>query len=275
MEDTHGTTSPVRPLVPLAIGLISGAFGGLLGIGGGVVMVPLLTGWARLDQHSAHGTSLVGVVFTGIVGALVYGKGAAVDWQAAALLAAGAVPATVAASRYSRRVPARTLRAFFGVFLIVTALLLPFKGVVPVTGILHGSAATVSLVALGVVVGTLSGLLGIGGGAIMVPALVLGPGFVQQVAQGTSLAAMVPSGAMGAMVHARLGHVDRRVAVPLMAGIAVGSWIGGSGALALPAGTLRAAFSLLLIWLGIRYLRPRARVDSGRRSNGLQPGTGP
>ena len=60
---------------------------------GGAVMVPLLTGWARLDQHSAHGTSLVGVVFTGIVGALVYGNGAAVDWQAAILVAVGAVPA--------------------------------------------------------------------------------------------------------------------------------------------------------------------------------------
>ena len=225
-------------------------------------MVPLLTGWAKLDQHSAHGTSLVGVVFTGVVGALVYGNGAAVDWRAAALLALGAVPAAVLASRGSRRVPAPTLRRIFGGFLLFTALLLPFKGMVPVTGLLHGGTATASLVGLGVLVGGASGLLGIGGGAIMVPALALGPGFVQQVAQGTSLAAMVPSGAMGALVHARLGHVDRRVAVPLMAGIALGSWAGGSGALALPAEALRIAFSALLVWLGIRYLRTPARGTS-------------
>ncbi len=226
-------------------------------------MVPLLTGWAKLDQHSAHGTSLVGVVFTGVVGALVYGKGAAVDWGAAGLLALGAVPAAVLASRGSRRVPAAMLRRIFGGFLLFTALLLPFKDVVPVTGLLQGGLETAYLVALGLLAGGLSGLLGVGGGAIMVPALALGPGFVQQLAQGTSLTAMVPSGAMGAVVHARLGHVDRRVAVPLMVGIALGSWAGGSGALALSAEALRIAFSALLVWLGIRYLRTPVRATVG------------
>ncbi|MDT8436902.1 MAG: sulfite exporter TauE/SafE family protein [Gemmatimonadota bacterium] len=239
----------------LAIGLVSGSFGGLLGIGGGVVMVPLLTGWGRLDQHSAHGTSLVGVVATGLVGAAVYGKGASVDWVAAGLLALGAVPATVFASRASVRIPAGTLQRGFGAFLLFTAALLPFKGAVPVTGLLDGTAASVSLVALGVLVGALSGLLGVGGGAVMVPALALGPGFVQQLAQGTSLAAMIPSGAMGAAVHARVGHVRARAAVPLVAGIAAGSWAGGSFALGLPAPLLRAVFSVVLVWLGLRYLR--------------------
>ena len=238
----------------LTIGLISGSFGGLLGIGGGAVMVPLLTGWARLDQHSAHGTSLVGVVFTGIVGALVYGKGAAVDWEAALLLAIGAVPATILAARSSVKIPAALLRRFFGLFLIANAVLLQFKESFPVTGLLHGPASSVSLVLLGILVGGLSGLLGVGGGAVMVPGLALGPGFAQQLAQGTSLAAMVPSSAMGAAVHARLGHVRGEIIFPLMAGIAAGSWIGGLSALSLPDRTLRLAFSVVLIWLGLRYL---------------------
>lgn len=223
-------------------------------------MVPLLTGWARLDQHSAHGTSLVGVVFTGLVGGLVYGKGAAVDWQAAALLAGGAVPATVLAARSSARIPAAMLRRFFGVFLIANAILLQFKGSFPVTGLLDGTAAAVSLLFLGVLVGGLSGLLGVGGGAVMVPGLALGPGFAQQLAQGTSLAAMVPSSAMGAAVHARIGHVRRDVVYPLLGGIAVGSWLGGTSALALPDRTLRIAFSVVLIWLGARYLVRRPPV---------------
>lgn len=216
--------------------------------------VPLLTGWARLDQHSAHGTSLVGVVFTGIVGALVYGNGAAVDWQASLLLALGAVPATIFAARSSARIPAVVLRRFFGLFLIANAILLQFKGMVPVTGLLDGTAAIVSLVLLGIVVGGLSGLLGVGGGALMVPGLALGPGFAQQVAQGTSLAAMVPSSAVGATVHGRLGHVRRDVVFPLMLGIAAGSWFGGSSALALPDRTLRLVFSGVLVVLGARYV---------------------
>ena len=224
-------------------------------------MVPLLTGWARLDQHSAHGTSLVGVVFTGLVGRLVYGKGAAVDWQAAVLLALGAVPATVLAARSSARIPAAVLRRFFGVFLIANAILLQFKDSFPVTGLLDGAYAAISLVVLGLLVGGLSGLLGVGGGAVMVPGLALGPGFAQQLAQGTSLAAMVPSSAMGAAVHARIGHVRRDVVYPLLGGIAAGSWLGGTSALALPDRTLRVVFSVVLIWLGGRYLvrRPPAR----------------
>jgi uncharacterized membrane protein YfcA len=224
-------------------------------------MVPLLTGWARLDQHSAHGTSLVGVVFTGLVGGLVYGKGAAVDWQAALLLALGAVPATVLAARSSARIPAAVLRRFFGVFLIANAILLQFKDSFPVTGLLDGAYAAISLVVLGLLVGGLSGLLGVGGGAVMVPGLALGPGFAQQLAQGTSLAAMVPSSAMGAAVHARIGHVRRDVVYPLLGGIAAGSWLGGTSALALPDRTLRVVFSVVLIWLGGRYLvrRPPAR----------------
>ena len=223
-------------------------------------MVPLLTGWARLDQHSAHGTSLVGVVFTGLVGGLVYGRGAAVDWQAAVLLALGAVPATVLAARSSARIPAAVLRRFFGVFLIANAILLQFKDSFPVTGLLDGTSAAISLVVLGVLVGGLSGLLGVGGGAIMVPGLALGPGFAQQLAQGTSLAAMVPSSAMGAAVHARIGHVRRDVVYPLLGGIAAGSWLGGISALALPDRTLRLVFSGVLIWLGARYLVRRRPV---------------
>ena len=211
-------------------------------------MVPLLTGWARLDQHSAHGTSLVGVVFTGLVGGLVYGKGAAVDWQAAVLLALGAVPATVLAARSSARIPAAVLRRFFGVFLIANAILLQFKDSFPVTGLLDGAYAAISLVVLGLLVGGLSGLLGVGGGAVMVPGLALGPGFAQQLAQGTSLAAMVPSSAMGAAVHARIGHVRRDVVYPLLGGIAAGSWLGGTSALALPDRALRVVFSVVLIW---------------------------
>jgi len=220
-------------------------------------MVPLLTGWARLDQHSAHGTSLVGVVFTGLVGGLVYGKGAAVDWQAALLLALGAVPATVLAARSSTRIPAAVLRRLFGIFLIANAILLQFKDSFPATGLLDGAAAAISLVVLGMLVGGLSGLLGVGGGAVMVPGLALGPGFAQQLAQGTSLAAMVPSSAMGAAVHARIGHVRRDVVYPLLGGIAAGSWLGGTSALALPDRTLRIAFSVVLIWLGGRYLLKR------------------
>jgi hypothetical protein len=229
-------------------------------------MVPLLTGWARLDQHSAHGTSLVAVVVTGLVGALVYGTGASVAWSGAAFLAAGAVPAAIVAARSTARISASTLRRAFGVFLLANAVLLQLKGHVPVLGALSGSSEPFVLVAIGLVAGGMAGLLGVGGGAVMVPALALGPGFVQQLAQGTSLAAMVPSGTMGVVVHARLRHVRGAILPWLLAGSASGSWIGSRAALALPGRLLAVLFSGLLVWLGLRYLRRAAPESKGSGS---------
>jgi len=59
-------------LISFGIGLAAGCFGGLIGLGGGIIMVPLLVGLLKLDQCRAHGTSLVVLIFTGISGAVTY-----------------------------------------------------------------------------------------------------------------------------------------------------------------------------------------------------------
>ena len=59
-------------MINLLIGLVAGMFGGLVGLGGGVIMIPLMVGVLKLTQHQAHGTSLVALVFTGIAGAINY-----------------------------------------------------------------------------------------------------------------------------------------------------------------------------------------------------------
>ena len=128
------------------------------------------------------------------------------------------------------------------------------RKVVVVGGGVNGLICAATLIREGLTVCVVERNRWVGGGAVMVPGLALGPGFAQQLAQGTSLAAMVPSGAVGAVVHARIGQVRRDVVFPLMAGIAAGSWIGGSSALALPDRTLRLFFSVVLILLGVRYL---------------------
>ena len=82
----------------LFIGIIGGFFGSLVGLGGAVVIIPLLTGWARVTQHKAHVTSLVAVVFTGIVGSLAYARGGAVDLSLALTVAAAATLSTIVAA---------------------------------------------------------------------------------------------------------------------------------------------------------------------------------
>ena len=104
--------------------------------------------------------------------------------------------------------------------------------------------------------GFLSGMMGVGGGTIMVPAMVLLLGMPQHTAQGTSLLAMVPASLVGAHTHLRLGNVDRDLALGLVPGVLVGTFLGGELAHVLPEGALRLVFAAVLVWTGWRYARP-------------------
>jgi uncharacterized protein len=251
----------------LVIGLISGTVGGLVGLGGGIILVPLLTGWMHLPQHQAHGTSLTAVVTTALIGSAVYASAGRVDWWTALVLAIGSVVAARLAAHHAGRVSARTLRLCFSAFLIAMALLLPLKERLPSLPPLYGLPSILALLGLGLLIGTLSGLLGVGGGALLVPMLVLVLGLPQHLAQGTSLAAIVPGGFTGAWVYHRSGRVSRSTLPLLLLGVVVGSTLGGRAALALPAHTLRLVFAVVLFVIGLRYLQ------SSRRMPAAEPGT--
>jgi hypothetical protein len=111
------------------------------------------------------------------------------------------------------------------------------------------------LLSTGVFTGFLSGMMGVGGGSIMVPAMVLLAGFPQVLAQGSSLLAMVPAGAVGAYTHWRLGNVVTRLLAGLVPGILVGTFAGSSLALRLPEVALRLVFAAVLVWTGSKYVR--------------------
>lgn len=115
-----------HPLRLVTIGLAGGLFSGLTGVGGGAVMVPLLTGLLRMPQHRAHGTSLAAIIFIASAGVVPYIIADDVDWGLAAGLGAGSVAAAVLSARFMSVVPERLLRQFFAVFLLVVAIRLLF-----------------------------------------------------------------------------------------------------------------------------------------------------
>ena len=244
------------------IGLIAGMFGGLVGLGGGVVMIPLMVGIRKLSQHKAHGTSLVALVFTGIAGAITYFLKGSVDVAASALLAATAVFTAREGAKFAHALPEWKLKRSFGGFLIFVSLLLLIKPYLP--GLLLSTAVWYKAGALlltGVFTGFLSGMMGVGGGTIMVPAMVLLVGMGQHASQGTSLLAMVPAGAAGAYTHRRLGNVEGSLLAGLIPGILVGTYVGGTLAHYLPESALRIVFAAVLIWTGGRYLRAKAAPE--------------
>jgi len=247
----------------LLIGLIAGLFGGLVGLGGGVIMIPLMVGVLKLDQHKAHGTSLVALVFTGISGAIAYGVKGAVDIPAAAMMAATAMVTARAGARHAHALPEWKLKRSFGAFLLFVSLLMVAKPYLPpIPGMDTGWPKVCVLLFTGMFTGFLSGMMGVGGGTIMVPAMVLLAGFAQHPAQGSSLLAMVPAGAVGAYAHGKLGNVRKDLLTGLIPGILGGTYLGGTLAHQLPEAALRIIFAVVLIWTGVKYLKTRRPVKS-------------
>ncbi|MCL4542072.1 MAG: sulfite exporter TauE/SafE family protein [Chloroflexi bacterium] len=112
---------------------------------------------------------------------------------------------------------------------------------------------------IGAVAGTLSGLLGIGGGIVMVPLMVLALGLDQHVAQEISLSVIVPTSLSGALSSARKGNVAWRFAIFLACGALAGSFIGATLSNALPEYVLRKMFAIILVILGYRILPAEVR----------------
>jgi len=122
----------------------------------------------------------------------------------------------------------------------------------------------VGLAAVGLGAGFLAGLLGIGGGVVMVPAMVLIFGFDQHVAQGTSLLVIIPAALTGSYTHHRNGRLLLRDAALLAAGGVIGALIGSLSALSLEDTILRRLFAAFLILTALRMLLPKSWFERGR-----------
>jgi uncharacterized protein len=111
------------------------------------------------------------------------------------------------------------------------------------------------IILVGIAAGVLGGLVGVGGGIIIVPALVYFIGFSQKTAQGTSLGLiMLPVGILGVLQYYKQGHVDFRVVGMLAVGFLLGSYFGSKIALSLPQETVKKIFAVLMIIIAIKML---------------------
>lgn len=245
----------------LALGVLAGVMSGLFGIGGGAVLVPLLVLWLGLAQHRAHATSLAAIIVTAASGMARFAGGDEVHYAAGLAIAAGAVAGAFFGAQLMHRISATRLRQAFAVLMIVVSLQMLF-GFTPEDGTvaITGAAAIAAYLILGVIAGVLSGLMGVGGGVIMVPAMVLLFGFSQHAAEGTSLLIIIPTAIVGSIRHAKNGYTDWRLGMILGLGGVVGAWAGASVALTLDADLLQRLFAIFLLLTGVHLLwtsRPR------------------
>jgi uncharacterized membrane protein YfcA len=245
----------------LLVGLVAGFLGGLIGVGGGVIMTPLMTEILKFRQHEAHGTSLVAVIFTAVAASGIYLMHGSVNIPIAVLLALLALFTVRLGARYCNLLSEYKLKRYYGILLFFVAALLFLKPYLP--HLLDESSPAVFrwglLVAIGLLTGFISGMMGVGGGTFMVPMMVLFVGIGQVTAQGISLLSMIPASALGAWTHWKMGNTRREIIPGLIVGVLAGAYGGGSAAHLLPDETLRVIFAFLLIYTSFRYLRAKPK----------------
>lgn len=248
-------------LTCVGIGLVAGLLSGLFGVGGGTVIVPFLVLFLTFNQRLAAGTSLAAIVPTAAVGVISYALHDSVAWIPALLLAAGAVVGAQIGTWMLPRVSLTVLRWAFVGFLVAVIvslfLVIPSREAELALTWLSGAG----LVVLGVVTGVISGLIGVGGGIVVVPALMVLFGTSDLVAKGTSLLMMIPTAVSGTIGNLRRGNVDLAAAavvgVAACTTTALGAWV-ATLVDSFVANALFAAYLVVIaVQLALRALRGR------------------
>ncbi|MCL2489629.1 MAG: sulfite exporter TauE/SafE family protein [Propionibacteriaceae bacterium] len=250
--------------IRLALGLAAGALSGLFGVGGGVIIVPLLVLVCHLAQRRAQATSLTSIVMIAAVGAVPYLLRSGVSWPAVAIIAVGGLAGSVIGSSLVQHINEDWLKVCFAVVALAAAIQLVLPKAAG--GADRLPALSIAVVAgylgAGLVMGVLSPLVGVGGGIVLVPILVFFMGFPQPVAQGMSLLVLVPVSLVGSARGALAHNVDWQSAIGIGVGGAIASPIAAHLALNMPTALLKALFAALLAVVafqiginGVRSLR--------------------
>jgi uncharacterized protein len=264
-------------VVCFLIGIITAFVGSLMGLGGGIVLIPSLLflsqifdgfGWAT--PQAIVGISLVSMVFTALSSSFAYWKNNRIDYKTGLILLSGSIPGGIIGSWLNQFIATEQFLLYFGFVMIGISLVLLMKRKEPTRvfkedakGVrsfsLHGTtyyykvSVTIGFF-LSLGVGMLSGLFGIGGGSIMVPAMILLFGIPAHIATATSMFMIFFISLIGAGTHIVLGHIVWKYVFFFIPG----AWIGGKlGAIVnqrLTGKALEWILRILLIIIGIRMI---------------------
>lgn len=257
----------MQTLYLLIIGLAAGVLSGLFGIGGGVLIVPGLILIAGFTLVQATGTSLAAILLpVGILGVLVYHRARIIDLRASLWIAAGLLGTVAMGAWLANTLPAPFMKRFYGVFLLYVSwrFIRPLDFVRRLRGFRpeprpepdippHPPAPV--LLGVGLLAGVLAGLFGIGGGNIIVPILTTFLGYPAKRAIATSLGALLPPiGLPGVLYYHHAGTLDLLTAIPVAAGLFLGTVFGARFTIRLPTETVKLLYGLFLLFVAVRFV---------------------
>ena len=256
-------------MIYLATGAFAGTLAGLLGVGGGLVIVPILAlSFAaqgihpEVQMHLAVGTSLATIIFTSLSSVYAHHKRGAVAWPAFLTITPGIVIGALCGALIARYIPTPSLRTLFGIFELFVALQMALSLKPSAHRGLPGKAG---MSGAGIVIGTVSALVGVGGGTLTVPFLLWCNVTIQR-AIATSAAVGLPiavAGAIGFVIngwgHGKLpewssGYLYWPALLGIVAASVLFAPLGARLAHTLPTSLLKRLFALLLFGLALRML---------------------
>lgn len=260
------------------IGLFAGVVGALVGLGGGVILVPatlFLGGTLGLipgiNPQNVVGLSVIMMIFTGLASTLTFMKSKTVDYRSGLIFFSGSIPGTILGAWVNKGLDLPSFNLYFGFLLIIlSTLLIVKKYIKPVSWFVENGKKTTFIdsqnksyvygypvwfaLLLTFGVGFASGLFGIGGGSIIVPAMILLFLFPPHVAVGTSMFMVFLSALVNSASHISLGNVPWLYTIPVVPAAFIGAKIGASLNQRMQSETLVFALRIILLLLGIRSI---------------------
>lgn len=250
----------------LLLGIAAGILSGMFGIGGGVVIVPVLTTFFGFTLQAAVGTSLAALLMpVGIFAVIAYYRAGKLKILVSALVALGLFAGGYVGAQLALSLPTNVLKQAYAIFLLYAAwrFIEPRKWIAELRGlrlpdpepVARENFPPIPLLLLGFLAGIASGMFGVGGGIVIVPALIAFMQFDQKLAVGTSLGALlVPSTGLAVFSYYEAGLLDLSVAGFIALGLILGAFLGAKIALGLPSSTVKRLYGIFLIFVALRYL---------------------
>ena len=264
----------------IAIALAAGLFGSLLGLGGGLFVVPLLTGLLGVPTKYAIGASIVAVIATSSTGGSTYLRQRTANVRLGMTLELATVCGAILGALTGTAVSPRLLNLVFGLVLLYTgytmargrrggetvqapsgdpdALDFSYYDTQRRADVAYRVHGLPKGLGVGLVAGYVSGLLGVGGGLFKVPAMTLLMGVPLKVATATSTFMIGVTATAGAYIQYTHGFVDPLLTAPVVAGVIGGALLGPRVARRLPAGSLRRVFVVVVLIFALDMLSKAA-----------------
>lgn len=265
-------------LIAVLIGFLSAFVGSLVGLGGGIIFVPAMLflydnfasfSWA--SPQAIVGISLVTMVFTGLSSTLAYYKLKRVDIKTGVIFLIGSLPGSIFGSWLNTLVEADDFSLYFGLLMLIIfgMMLVDRKKLVKhqtfevskntrtfeIDGVRHQyNVSYIPAFILSFIVGTLSGLFGIGGGTISVPAMILFFGIPVQIAIATSMFMIFFISLISATTHIALGHIVWSYVLFFVIGSYLGGTVGAKTSKLFKGKTLEWILRIVIVIAAIRLI---------------------